>query len=167
MGSVDGQSLVINNGFAVLGTQSPYYAAAVTLTSWPNACTRLVADPSTIAASASVLGLIIENTGPLVGLSSPTTFNIVTNMNPPGAAAVFDVTTSSCGSVLPGGNSLQATSGTVTLTSVSSTNVTGTFSVDFGSTVGTLTGSFSAPVCAGLSFGEFVDPDAGAATCEP
>ena len=81
------------------------------------------------------------------------TYDIVTNDSATGASAVYMTTTTQCDLVL----SLPATSGTVTLTQVSSTSVAGTYTVTFG-THGTFSGSFDVAIC---------DYDAGTTTAPP
>jgi hypothetical protein len=74
-----------------------------------------------------------------------------------GAQATLVTTSSTCGE----GLDLSATSGTVTLTQVSLTDVAGTYSVTFG-TQGTFTGSFAVAMCALPDAGE---PPPGKSTC--
>jgi hypothetical protein len=59
-----------------------------------------------------------------------------------GGGALFATTTASCGQ----GLDVTAIGGTITLTQVGATGVTGSYSVDFGAQ-GTFTGSFDVPIC--------------------
>jgi hypothetical protein len=78
-----------------------------------------------------------------------------------GALAQFQTSTSTCN----GGVNLQAASaGSITLTEVSSTSATGTYSVTFG-TQGTFSGSFDVPLC-DLPDAGTPSPDAGPPVCE-
>jgi hypothetical protein len=74
---------------------------------------------------------------------TPGTYDIVTSQTATsGAEAEFTTTTSACANALD----LMATAGTITLTKISSANVTGTYNVTFG-TQGAFAGSFDVAVC--------------------
>lgn len=76
-----------------------------------------------------------------------------------GATAQFQTTTSTCGN----GLDLTATSGTITVSAVSSTRISGTYDVTFGSQ-GSFTGSFDSPLCAVPDGGSSQSGDGGT-TC--
>jgi hypothetical protein len=80
-----------------------------------------------------------------------------------GALAQFEASTPTCA----GGVNLPAASaGSITLTEVSATRATGTYSVTFG-TQGTFSGSFDVAICALLSGGVSSGADAGPPVCRP
>jgi hypothetical protein len=90
------------------------------------------------------------------------TYDVVTSSNAAsGALAQFQTSTSTC----TGGINLQAArAGSITLTAVSSTSATGTYSVTFG-TQGTFSGSFDVPLC-DLPAASAPSPDAGPPVCQ-
>lgn len=80
-----------------------------------------------------------------------------------GATAFFKTTTSTC---VEGVNA-QATSGSITLSQVSPTNVSGTYEVTFG-TQGSFTGSFDVSICDLPDGGLGAQPgDGGLPACQP
>jgi hypothetical protein len=88
------------------------------------------------------------------------TYDVVTSGDvTSGAQAQFETSTSTCAD----GVSLQASAGSITLTEVSASTATGTYSVTFG-TQGTFSGSFDVPIC-DLPNG-VVSSDAGPPVCQ-
>jgi hypothetical protein len=89
------------------------------------------------------------------------TYDIATSpSSTPYAAGELKTTTSTCAV----GLNVTPTSGTVTLSQVSSTSVSGSYDITFG-TQGSFTGSFDVAVCD--SSGSLPTGDGGPATCTP
>ena len=88
-----------------------------------------------------------------------------TDIKSTGAVANFETTTSKCSIAL----TQPATKGTVTLSHIGSTSVSGSFAVTFGSK-GAMSGSFDVPLCAIPDGGDSdwaSTGDAGAPSCKP
>jgi len=160
-GTIQGQTLsaqdalLLTNNTTVGGTT--VYGLGVSIMNISNACSTAQADISSNKDPANAASLTIG-----IGSTSPIaagTFNI-TSASSPAADAIFVKTDSSCHSTIDGG-AAQATSGTVTLSSVSASSASGTFDLTFGSDH--VTGSFSASSCT-LTFPDG-GTDGGGPTC--
>jgi hypothetical protein len=93
----------------------------------------------------------------------PSTYTVGAASNPT-ASVLYRTTTATCGE----GRSAVATSGTVTVSAVGDAGVSGSFSVTFGENeylmqpaLGTLTGTFDAPLCPVPDAGATEAPDGG------
>jgi hypothetical protein len=158
---VDTQALVLNNG-SCDGSSPTSNFVAVELASTAGICSGVSANRST--PNATTLALLVTTfwVAP-AGTTTPpanapalqlnTAYPINNNLNTApkdsngfgvAATATFQSTDAACNSKLSSGGE-NATGGSVTLTSISSSGVSGTFSLTFAT--GTLTGSFSSGNC--------------------
>jgi hypothetical protein len=108
------------------------------------------------ASTTALLAVVANYAGMAVG---PGTYDMLPlnggdgGQSLPLAAGLFSKSDAQCNSVVTdGGESPNATGGTVTVSSGTSSSVSGTFNMTFAS--GSLSGSFNVPVCSG------VDPNA-------
>jgi hypothetical protein len=126
-------------------------------------CANLVTVLSNRAplASQDLLGFVVDNEN---GDLAAGTYDIAsTSPIGSGALAQFETWTSTCATAL----NVLGTSGTVTLTQVSSTSVAGTYSITFGAQ-GTFSGSFGVPAFCSLPDAGSASPgDAGPTACQP
>jgi hypothetical protein len=121
-------------------------------------CCSLDGPPSVDFANRDQLTLrVFDDTANVVA----GTYQITGDASGPtsGAVAFLDTSNASCS--YPQGT--DATTGTVTLSTLTASHVTGTYSVTF-STLGTFAGSFDAPLCMETCF---VGGDAGPTSCVP
>ena len=117
-------------------------------------------DTCTVLHTQSATFLSLELTGqPTAGSTFTVIDADVTSATTGQAEVDFSGSTATCAD---NGASATATSGTVTVTAISSSEVSGTFDVTFAN--GHLTGSFTAPICGSL--GAATD-DAGEPACTP
>jgi hypothetical protein len=144
-------------------TTSKGQGVIVVLTNRPNvtcAALRSLLSKETAFASLDLLALEAGNEN---GDLAAGAYDLASGSPTAGAQASFDTFTSTCAS----GLYLTATGGTVTLSQVSSSGVTGTYNVTFG-TQGTFSGSFNvAAFCDEPDAGASAAVDAGPALCEP
>ncbi len=143
----------------------------------------------TVASSGQMVGLVLTNRAELTcgalqggvaphyansdllalqaftsnGTLATGTYDIVTSVDATsGAWAQFSTSTSTCTS---GTNLGAASAGAITLTEMSSTHATGTYSVTFGSQ-GTFAGSFDVAICDTRNGAGSPTADAGPLVCE-
>jgi hypothetical protein len=111
-------------------------------------------------ADLDVLGLVVATS---TGTIAPGTYQVAPTISvaTPGASVTFEVTDGTCGVKL---NAL-AQSGTVTLTSLDATGVSGSYDVSFG-TQGSFSGSFDVAMCALPDGGVTTSFDAGTPRCQ-
>jgi hypothetical protein len=114
------------------------------------------------SADALILG-VAKDTGAL----TPDTYQIVdpTENFTSGAAAQLSTTTATCGS----GLSIEATSGSITLSALTSTGATGSYDVTFGTagSQGSYKGTFDVTFCAIPDAGNTVTDNTDAAFTQP
>ncbi len=152
---------IAGTGTAALTTGGTGYITLVGLSSATGLCSALSADANTNFASATTFFIAVVGTSAI----GPGTYDIYpsTAAMPtlPAAIGGYNVTTSSCASAA----TASGTSGTITIASVTSSTVAGTYDVTFPD--GTMQGSFSAPICSGLNVDALIGgaADAGASTC--
>jgi hypothetical protein len=102
-------------------------------------CAALMGNTGSAVASSTVLGMMVgSGSGTPVG---PGTYTLTGSAETGMALAVLLQSDSTCKSTEVG----EATGGTIVVSSVTSTTATGTFNLTFSG--GSLTGSFSAPLC--------------------
>jgi len=139
-GTIAGSAVPIKDSMAVYQNGPDVAYAIVVMTDAPNICASTQRQRTPPGSTSLSLGLI-EGLG--ITSLSPGTFQVTVSAGEGNEAVVgYEVQDSSC-NLITGGD---ATSGTVTLTSVSSTSLSGTFDVTFPSG-DEVTGSFDAPVC--------------------
>ncbi len=171
-GSVDGVSLPVASGFALVGpsmlsgcygqTCDPFGdTVEVVLTNTAGLTCSFVASQQNVTfANVAALTLEVGNATPV----EPGTYAIDTAGDDAGdggwplAAAWFATTTANCGA----GLSVRATGGTVTLTTASASHVAGSYTATLAQ--GTLAGSFDIDVCS-LADASIGTEDAGAPQC--
>jgi hypothetical protein len=162
-GTVGGTSLSVASQLAAIGPQSTScsgfsgdgggqtctsngQAVIVVLTNRSDAtCAAAQAEATSggsfeFANFAELLLLVSTATGTV----APGTYSIVSPSSTvlSGAAAIFGTTNATCGTVIDS----NATSGSITLTQVSATDVSGTYDVSFGSE-GSFSGAFDVAIC--------------------
>jgi hypothetical protein len=138
-GTVGGRALVVNDVVALVGSLADggtEREVLVDIASVHGACARLVRVPDASVPNETVLTVGVATLGSAIG---PGTYSTATSL--PSLQATFKSSDSSCAATLT-----DATSGTLTLTTVSASLVAGDFDLFFG-TSGRLTGNFMAPVC--------------------
>jgi hypothetical protein len=142
-------------------TTTDGYAAEVILANLSILTCSLVEtsfNSSTSYANADALALEILN---LSGPVTAGTYNVIapdagTSGVTSGASAQFTTTTATCGN----GLDLTATSGTITVSAISGSSISGTYDVTFG-TAGSFSGSFNTAVCAVPDAGSSSSGDGG------
>jgi hypothetical protein len=160
-GTVDGVSLNVKDsvswqGSTIAGSDGGA-AWAVVITNIPGTCAVLSSPKN--PPNTQLLLLLVEAAGPV----TPGTYQVALG----GVAAAgggFITTDAQCHS----GVSESATSGSITISTATSTEATGEFILNFGSagSAGTMRGSFSAPFCAAFSnVFSGGGGDGGVATC--
>ena len=150
-GTIAGSAVPIKDSMAVYQNGPDVAYALVVMTDAPNICASTQHQHTPPGSTSFSLGLV-EGLG--ITTLSPGMFQVSASAGEGNEAVVgYEVQDSSC-SMITGGD---ATSGTVTLTSISSTSLSGTFDVTFPSG-DEVTGSFDAPVCP-------LTADAGTAIC--
>lgn len=155
-GSVQGHTLTAQSAIMAQETTTSNgitaYGTSIVLVSIANACSTLQTDLMTGVEPANLdeVVLVLGNTSPVAS----GTFDVTTTpTSVPIAEAFAFVSGSTCASELDGGFD-QATGGTITLSSISSSSASGSFTLTFGTDQ--VTGSFSASTC--------TVPDAGTTT---
>jgi hypothetical protein len=119
-------------------------------------------DSNASYANADALELSILN--PNGDITAGTYDIVAADAGEPGntniAAAEFSTTTSTCGD----GLDVMASSGTITVSAVSATSISGTYDITFGSQ-GSFAGSFDSPACAVPDAGSTSSEGDGGTTC--
>jgi hypothetical protein len=162
---VGGATLVVEGATALVGQTTALFqtttdVAVVGLTSASGAtCSTLSGGQ---AASTTGLTLLIVSKSPVEPISYKVAPSNGGEPALPFASAIFSKTNGSCASVYDGGGP-EVSGGSVTVSEISSTAIAGTYSVTFGD--GSLSGSFSAPVCPGVNLNEIFSADAGTPAC--
>jgi hypothetical protein len=144
MGTLGGQTLVVGDAIGVIGTQSvsgqTVAAAALLVTSFPNACEVLTAGQrgGSIPGTETDLEVAVfgASTSPVVA----GTYAVAPN-NTAGSAIALELAVSNCEPA--GGNVFQT--GSVVLTTATSETLAGSFNIM--SPAGNLTGTFTVPIC--------------------
>jgi hypothetical protein len=157
-GTVGGVALAPQDAFFNSDKQGPSGTGQpntiLGITSFGGACTELYTDDHVPRSSADITMYLVSSGGPV---TAPGTFTFASGTPSTGnvfSGATFGATDGACGET-----SVAATAGTVTVTSVSSTQLVGTFDLTFGA--GHVTGTFSAARC--VIPGSFVP---GSITCQ-
>jgi hypothetical protein len=154
-GSIDGETVAATDAVGLYSVASEYgdtrVATGVLVSNLSGVCAVLQhhLDP----AGASSLVVSVVATGNTIATG---TYPVSATADP-SASVFYGVQDADCGQ----STSVQASGGTVTLATIDSTTIAGSFDVRFASG-DHLTGTFSAPVC------DFtLDTDGGSSTCSP
>lgn len=157
-GTVGGVALAPQDAFFNSDEQGPSGSGQANtilgITSFGGACSELYTDDQIPPGSATITTYLVSSGGPV---TAPGTFVFDSGTSGSGkvfSGATFGATDASCGET-----SVDATAGTVTVTSVSSAQLVGTFDLTFGADH--VTGAFSAAQC--VIPGSFVP---GSITCQ-
>ncbi len=150
-GTLQGATLTVAD--TAYGTRVPGGGGSntvIVLTSYAGVCTQL--DNNHLGKNGQVLVLVVVDYDTMTkaqsAISAPGTYVVFGNGTPTShtAAGNYFTTTMTC--QVPA-NEEPASSGTVTITAFSASSISGTFDVILGSDH--VTGSFTAPFCAGVS----------------
>jgi hypothetical protein len=157
-GSVDGVTLTINHatGFYTSSAGGGAIAGFI-FSNNTDDCSRMQSGSSGWAPGETVLAVEVSESG--VSAVAPGTYAVGSDdASAPQAGALFGSFDAQCTVTPPKPTGDTAASGSITITSASSTNIAGTFTLTFPG--GALTGTFDVPVCN-------LGPDAGlnATTC--
>jgi hypothetical protein len=150
-GTISGQSMGAQDSVSNVLTSSGNSEGLILITNAGNTCGKLTANQQPRNAKAIFIDMATQTTttfsapaasGAYTVYSSGTIGNVTGNV----ALALYAATDANCNPV----TSIEATSGTVTLTRVDSTGYSGTFDITF-SDASHVTGSFTAGKCTALS----------------